>query len=195
MLLIILWKWCICVLHSILTYMKRICILIELPNISVLLLYKHINITKKKKKNPSTNSPKSFWDWVTNIPFRKCVFILIRLHHTRTKDTVHLARLAAKNTIFIYSIKPGLNQTVAFTAISTICYLLVPNTPHELLPWYEMLFLHGSLFWVLPTKLYQIFPFLHALHMARMHNNILCFTTKSAAGTRDAWMNWKFVQK
>lgn len=107
----------------------------------------------KKKNHPSTNSPKSFWDWVTNIPFRKCVFILIRLHHTRTTDTIHLGRLAAKNTAFINPIKSGLIQTVAFTAISITCYLRVPNTPHELLPWCNLPFPHGSSFWVLSTKL------------------------------------------
>lgn len=152
MLLLIVSKWCICVLCSILTYMKHICILTELPNISILLLYKHTDITEKKN-HPSTNSPKSFWDWVTNIPFRKCVFILIRLHHTRTTDTIHLGRLAAKNTAFINPIKSGLIQTVAFTAISITCYLLVPNTPHELLPWCNLPFPHGSSFWVLSTKL------------------------------------------
>lgn len=102
------------------------------------------------KKN-STNSPKSFWDWVTKIPFRKYVFILIRLHHTTTEDTIHLGRLAAKNTAFICPIKSGLIQTVAFTAISITCYLLVPNTPHELL--LNLPFAHSSPFWVLSAKL------------------------------------------
>lgn len=115
--------------------------------------YTNTLILLKKKNHPSTNSPKSFWDWVTNIPFRKCVFILIRLHHTRTTDTIHLGRLAAKNTAFINPIKSGLIQTVAFTAISITCYLLVPNTPHELPPWCNLPFPHGSSFWVLSTKL------------------------------------------
>lgn len=172
MLLLIVSKWCICVLCSILTYMKHICILTELPNISILLLYKHTDITEKKN-HPSTNSPKSFWDWVTNIPFRKCVFILIRLHHTRTTDTIHLGRLAAKNTAFINPIKSGLIQTVAFTAISITCYLLVPNTPHDVTCHFPMATHFGYCqlnFW---TKLANLsFPRCHT--QARMHNILSC---------------------
>lgn len=82
----------------------------------------------------------------------KCVFILIKLHHTRTKHTMHLSRLAV-NTAFINPIKSGLIQNVAFIAIPITSYLLVSNTPCELLPWYNLPFPHSSPFWVLSTKL------------------------------------------
>lgn len=132
MLLVILRKWCICVLCFILTYMKHICILMELPNISVPLLYKYIDITGKKKILPLTLL--SLFE--TRLPkylSEKCVFILIKLHHTRTKHTMHLSRLAV-NTAFINPIKSGLIQNVAFIAIPITSYLLVSNTPCELLP-------------------------------------------------------------
>lgn len=104
-----------------------------------------------KKPHPSTNSPKCFGDWVTNTPFRKCVFILIRLHHTTTKDTVQRGRLAAKNTAFINPIKSRLIQAVAFTAVIS-CYLTVPNAPPEFLPGCNLPFPRSTSFWVLATK-------------------------------------------
>lgn len=151
MLLLILRKLCICVLCSILTYMEA-----YLYTYRTAKYFSSVPVQTHWyywKKNPSTNSPKSFWDGVTNIPFRKCVFILIRLHHTRTKDTIHLGRLAAKNTAFINPIKSGLIQNIAFTAIPITSYLLVPNTPHEILPWYNLPLPHSKPFWVLSTKL------------------------------------------
>lgn len=165
MLLLILRKWRTCALRSILTYMEA-----HLYTRRTAKHFSSVTIQTRWhywKKNPSTNSPKSFWDWVTNIPFRKSVFILIRLHHTRTKDTVYLGRLAGKNTAFINPIKSGLIKNVAFTAIPITSYLLVPNTPHELLPWYNLPFPHSSPFWILSTKFWTKLP---NLSFPRCHN-------------------------
>ena len=104
-----------------------------------------------KKTHPSPDSPKYFWDWVTNAPFRKCVFILIRLHHAGTNDATQLGKLAAKNTAFINPIKSRLVQAVAFAAVIS-CYCRVLNAPPGFPPVRNLPFPHGGLFWVLPTE-------------------------------------------
>lgn len=107
----------------------------------------------RKKPHPSTNFPKCFWDWVTNIPFRKRVFVLIRLYHARRKDTIQLGRLAAKDIAFINPIKSRLIQAVAFTAVIS-CSLTVPNTPPEFLPGRNLPFPHDGSFSGITDKVF-----------------------------------------